>query len=361
MALAERTDANRWRLSPHMTKVLTDLGEREDAQRLVRVALRGARREVVLDPAPTHSIVGRLAAKGLLDELHDVGYLVVDGMDGRAHFVRVGAGFDLESVPLGGIVEVRPAGQARMVDRQIQKLAVNGIYRSADHRALANRTGDADPETTIEIHKRRLEALARGGVVERVADGVWRVPEDMVERAQQFDRERSGPVVVDVRSRLALDRQVRAVGATWLDAQLLRPAQRGPVVGFAEEVRQVIRQRAAFLVEIGLAEHRGDRIVVAKNLLSNLRARDVADSGRRIQEETGRAFRAVSEGQRVTGIYARAVQLASGRYAMLQDGDAFSLVPWKPMLEERLGQRLSAIVRDGRVDWTLSRQRGLGL
>ncbi|WP_435750056.1 LysR family transcriptional regulator [Thauera sp. AutoDN2] len=36
-------------------------------------------------------------------------------------------------------------------------------------------------------------------------------------------------------------------------------------------------------------------------------------------------------------IYWRSVILASGRYAMLDDGLGFSLVPWKPVIEERFG------------------------
>jgi ParB family chromosome partitioning protein len=35
--------------------------------------------------------------------------------------------------------------------------------------------------------------------------------------------------------------------------------------------------------------------------------------------------------QRVAGIYRRSVTLPSGRYAMLDDGMGFSLVPWTPV------------------------------
>jgi len=36
------------------------------------------------------------------------------------------------------------------------------------------------------------------------------------------------------------------------------------------------------------------------------------------------------------GIYRRSVMLASGRYAMFDDGMGFSLVSWKPVVEQRL-------------------------
>jgi hypothetical protein len=66
----------------------------------------------------------------------------------------------------------------------------------------------------------------------------------------------------------------------------------------------------------------------------------------------------VADGQRVAGIYRRSIVLASGRYAMLDDGMGFSLVPWRPVIEQRLGQQLAATVRSGGVSWDVGRQRG---
>jgi len=67
----------------------------------------------------------------------------------------------------------------------------------------------------------------------------------------------------------------------------------------------------------------------------------------------------VAEGQRVAGIYRRNVMLASGRYAMLDDRRDFSLVPWKPVIEPRLGQQLAATVRGNGVSWHVGRRRGV--
>ena len=53
--------------------------------------------------------------------------------------------------------------------------------------------------------------------------------------------------------------------------------------------------------------------------------------------------------------------LASGRYAMLDDGRGFSLVPWKPMIEQRLGQQIAATVRGGSASWQITRARGLSI
>jgi len=63
----------------------------ELAQRIdgaMHKALRGQQREcVVPESVPDIPVIGRIAGKGLVDELHDRSYLVVDGIDGRAHYV----------------------------------------------------------------------------------------------------------------------------------------------------------------------------------------------------------------------------------------------------------------------------------
>jgi hypothetical protein len=54
--------------------------------------------------------------------------------------------------------------------------------------------------------------------------------------------------------------------------------------------------------------------------------------------------------------------LASGRYAMIDDGLQFQLVPWTPSLEKQQGRHVSGVARgDGGIDWSFTRNRGLGL
>ena len=62
------------------------------------------------------------------------------------------------------------------------------------------------------------------------------------------------------------------------------------------------------------------------------------------------------------GTVRQRLTLASGRYAMLDDGLGFSLVPWTPSLDNQLGKTISGVMRaDGGVDWSFGRKRGLGL
>jgi hypothetical protein len=299
-----------------------------------------------------------VAAKGLADELYDRGYLVSDGVDGKAHYVALPGKAELEHYPTGAVVEARGSVEVRAADRTVAALAVGGVYRTDHHRAVATARGAAmrDPDEVVAVHVRRLEALRRAGIVERVAEGIWRVPPDLPEKGRQYDR-RQGDVSVMVRSHLSIEQQKRAVGATWLDQQLIVSGKDLGDRGFGADVRDALRQRSDFLIEQGLAERRGQRVVLARNLLATLRERDLEAAAPRIVKETGLVYRPVADGERVSGIYRQNVVLTSGRFAMLDDGIGFSLVPWKPVIESRLGQAVSVVQRATSVSWEFG-QRG---
>ncbi|MBF3275965.1 DUF3363 domain-containing protein, partial [Pseudomonas aeruginosa] len=82
-------------------------------------------------------ILGRVAAKGLADELRDRGYLVIDGVDGKAHYVALNARDELANYPTGAVVEVKGSADVRAADRNIAALASDGLYLTDHHLAIA--------------------------------------------------------------------------------------------------------------------------------------------------------------------------------------------------------------------------------
>ena len=66
-------------------------------------------------------------------------------------------------------------------------------------------------------------------------------------------------------------------------------------------------------------------------------------------------------GESVAGIYRERLSLPSGRFALIEDGLGFSLVPRKPSLERRLGEHVSGLVQPETVDWSFGRKRSLGV
>lgn len=361
LGLADEMQSGTWAVHADAEKTLRALGERGDIIRTMQRAMSDQPRELaVFEPGDYgRTIVGRVAAKGLADELHDRGYLVIDGVDGKAHYVALTVRDELANYPTGAVVEVRGSAEVRAADKNIAALASDGLYRTDRHLAIEQGRAKPgrDPQEVVAAHVRRLEALRRAGIVERMTEGLWKVPDDLAERGRQYDAQRLGGVTVEMKSHLPIERQARAIGATWLDHQLIGGGKGLGDLGFGGEVKNTLQQRADFLAEQGLAERRGQRVILARNLLVTLRGRDLAKAAQDIAAETGLEHRPVADGQRVVGIYRRSVMLASGRYAMLDDGTGFSLVPWRPVIEQRLGQQLAATLRGG-VSWEIGRARG---
>jgi type IV secretory pathway VirD2 relaxase len=361
MELVKRIDANHWRLSPDMERTLTTMGERGDILRTMRKALKGQQRELILETELATPVIGRIAAKGLADELNDRGYLVVDGIDGRAHYVCLPVGAHLDELPIGGIVEARSSEQERAVDRNILAVARDGIYSIAAHQAQLRQAGDRHPQVVVDAHVRRLEALRRSGIVERVANGIWTVTPELLNKAQQHDAQKASGHVIKLHSHLPVERQLDAMGATWLDRQLVGDSTALASHGFGANAREAMNRRVDFLVEQGLAERRHQRVLLVPSLLATLRDRELATVSKILQDQTGKNWRPVKDGQRASGIYRQSIKLVSGRFAMLDDGLGFSLVPWKPAIEPRLGQQLSVIVRGSSATYSLGSQRSLSV
>ena len=164
------------------------------------------------------------------------------------------------------------------------------------------------------------------------------------------------------RSDFTIEAQVTASGATWIDRQLLarEPATGGG--GFGAEVREAMERRVDHLIEEGLARRQGQRVVFARDLLDTLRRRELDGVSSKLAAETSLAHRPSAEGEHVAGVYRQRVTLASGRFAMIDDGLGFQLVPWRPALEQQLGKQVSGVMSPGgAVDWSFGRKRGLGI
>ncbi len=132
--------------------------------------------------------------------------------------------------------------------------------------------------------------------------------------------------------------------------------------GFGAEVRDALVKRADHLTTEGLASRQGPRTVFARDLLETLRRREIDAASAKLSAETGLPRQGAAEGEHVTGIYRQRLQLASGRFAMIDNGLGFELVPWKPTLEEHVGQQVSGVVQPGgSVAWSVGRTRGLGI
>jgi hypothetical protein len=188
-------------------------------------------------------------------------------------------------------------------------------------------------------------------------------PGSVVELRKFDDAQGRRRIALAVRSDLSVEDQVTARGATWLDRQAVA---RDPVIlgqtGFGAEIREAMNRRAEHLIDQGFAERQARGVVFSQNLIGELRRRELDTLAKRLAAETGQPFHATAPGEYVVGTYRKRLSLASGRFAMIDDGLGFQLVPWTPSLEKQLGRHVSGVAREnGGVDWGLARVRGLGL
>ena len=78
--------------------------------------------------------------------------------------------------------------------------------------------------------------------------------------------------------------------------------------------------------------------------------------------ERGLKFTAAKTGEYVGGTLIGSARFATGRFAMIDGGIGFRLVPWQPVLDKRIGQHITGIMRcAGGIEWSFGRNRGLEL
>ncbi|MEX3014043.1 relaxase/mobilization nuclease domain-containing protein [Gymnodinialimonas hymeniacidonis] len=283
---------------------------------------------------------------------------------------------------LPAVWELKPG-----VEKTLSELGLRGDIIKTMHRALANGPDRADFEIAIEgtptapILGRLVERGLQDehhGTAYAIIDGV----DGRVHHLRFQDIAATGDtahggiaetrlwtpkaggrarLALVGRSDLDLSAQIGAEGATWLDRlQLARDRVPLGGSGFGAEVRAALDRRADHLVDIGLAQKQGQRVVFSRDLLSTLRARELDAQSAKLVAGTGLIRYRPHEGDAVEGTYRQRLCLASGRFAMIDDGLGFSLVPWTPQLDRQLGRSVSGMVcSGGGIDWTLGRNRGL--
>ncbi|MER8785112.1 DUF3363 domain-containing protein [Mesorhizobium sp. M1006] len=380
--LASEMEPGRWVISDRTENVLRALGERNDIIKSMHRALeehgladeRGAAQYVMHRQTITEPVVGRVLAKGLSgDEMSDRLSLVIDGVDGRTHYVETADAAKLDDIQRGHIVAldpILPKEEPRAADRNISSAAgEDGIYRPSQHLEAIRETfleQGKDPDAFVRFHVRRLEALRRAGHVERIDEDHWRIPKDLSERGIAYDgHSRGKDFSVRLLSTFDLDAQIGSDGATWLDREL---TAKDPVPlvrsGFGLDVDNALDRRAAQLVGMGHAERdaTSGTITFSRDLVATLERHEVTRVGKEMAAARGLTFEPVEPGNNISGTLLGSVRLASGRFAMLDDGLGFQLVPWQPMLEKRIGQHITGPVQDsGGIDWSFGRKRGLGV
>jgi Protein of unknown function (DUF3363) len=147
------------------------------------------------------------------------------------------------------------------------------------------------------------------------------------------------------------------------DGQLMRRTDRGVELRAAgrEEIPE-LRQRGYVTTEPTRSPSPGgtDAPGTAPPAPTDGPQSSVATAIAKLSAETGLPYTPAANGEFVSGIYRESVAAASGRYAMIDNGLGFALVPWTQDLDQHLGRHFSGVAMEsGGIEWNFGCNRGL--
>lgn len=371
--LAEELDQGRWRLAEGLDATLRRMGERGDTIKSLHreLALKGMSRageESIIHEAgelvaARSALVGQVLRRGLLDGEVDRHFLMIDATDGRVHWIDIGLADRTRPISDGALVRVAFREPViRLADQTIAEVAAahDGRYDIAAHLNYDQTATEAFAQT----HVRRLEAIGRmTGKVHRAPDGTFGIDANYLDHALAYEvkRVRQAPADVQPLSPIPLSRLPTYNGATWLDRELIEPTTPLVEAGFGADAATALRQRQAWLLREELAIEQDRQFLPNANMLSTLETRDLETAGKRLSKLSGLPYTPGSVGDRVEGLLRQSVHLPSGKFAMVERGKDFTLVPWRSVLEDHVGKPVSGIYRDAGINWTIGKSRGRGV
>jgi type IV secretory pathway VirD2 relaxase len=251
LRLAERVGPASWTLSPGWKDELRELGTRGDILKQIHRAAPGdrARYRIVrvgqpldVDRADDPVVhLGRVATKGLSDELKGTFYVVLETPTGHAYHLPLNARTAEELRP-GDLVTfaTRREPAVRPVDREIAQAAARGGSYAPEPAA------DGAPHP----HLRRLRWLEREGLAAPEAPGRWKVSPNLLRELEARHPRPPARYELLVRKEpLSLEQQIQHRGPTAIDgikAETLSP------FGFGAEMKRALEQRQAVLSKLGI-------------------------------------------------------------------------------------------------------------
>jgi type IV secretory pathway VirD2 relaxase len=198
MGLARKTDSASWRLAPNLERTLR---QRQLAIDIIKS--RARHREQTLDKrapltvtklAPGQELTGRVVGTGLENEARDHRYLMLEGTDGKLHYLRQTPAIirarGARTIGIGEVVRL----EAREFEKDGRKV---NYLRVEQHGVL--RSMQTDKQIGNRLDLEALKAVERGGRIDarswRGFAGKWREAMEsrlpILERAGLIARNRS--------------------------------------------------------------------------------------------------------------------------------------------------------------------------
>jgi len=340
MRLAERVSASTWSLKPGWQDELRELGARGDILKQIHAAVRGdpARYRIVaegeaIEPGIAGNadvVSGRVARKGLSDELQGRLYAVIETPTGHAVHVQLDPR-SAEDLRPGDIVSVATELEKaiRPVDRHIADVARahRGVY------ALGPEAVDAKARAA----RWRLRELERLGLATPTGPGAWTLPPDLLDQLEARHRASPPKHRLSIRKEpLSLADQIRYLGPAWLDR--VEAASLAPY-GFGAELRHAVQNRSETLRTLGVAPDAPARLVALREIERRAVGEQMAaNSGQTFVGRMPEHFRGRVQMRAAPG---------GSSYAIVSDGSRFGVFETTATLRAMQGKSV-VVSRDSR-------------
>ena len=361
MGLAERLGSGRWAVDPSFTQTLRDMHGRTQMVKAIHRSLEQSGQSPQLVTSrnqfdPNHlkakPVTGVVQHYGRPDDTRAGGFIVIENFRGDHIYANVLDDETFETLRKGQVVTFQPHQQGpRKIDHSIANFANLNEGRYSEVRHVTG-GGNVSPAYAA-AHVRRLEALRRKNLVARNQDGSWRIPQDYLERASNYEADKAMrmPTSVARGSTQTLSQMQRARGVTWLDTQL---AENG-LDGVGEtNIKQALANRKAVLQKMGFKLSAEGRLPV--KALDMLQEIDLRDAAGKLSGTINKPYAALGGSRSVEGVYREAINRPSGKFAVIERSKEFTLVPWRPVMERRLGRSISGRVSGGGISWDVAKQ-----
>ena len=369
MGLAEQLGSGRWRVESDFGDKLRQISERKQIVAAIHRSMQDSGIEIgqplssewvternIFDPdrQGATAVTGMVRHFGRPDDTRPGGFVLIENLRGSPVFAKVTDDETFESLKRGQVITLKPhAKGARNIDHSIAEFAHQnqGIYSEASHATLSDRISPA----YAQAHVRRLEALRRRKLVSRKSDGTWRIPEDYLDRAAQYETERTRrmPAALERASLQTLRQMENARGVTWLDTALMKDGlneTRGENFTAAFEKR--LENLRAMGVEVGSGGQ------LAESDLATLKAMDLQSAANNLARDFGKPYAEIGNARKIDGVYRGAIERPSGKFAVIERSREFTLVPWRPVMEKRLGKSISGRISAGGISWDVTGRAG---
>ncbi len=325
----------------------------------------------------------------------DRGYLVISAMppeDRITHASHMGRLKKLQSLGLAqekqtGVWQIGPYIEAKLKSLGQRADIIKTMHRVMRETGIDRPAGSFAMFDTTKSSNRIVGRLAGLGLTDEINDRHYIVVDgtdgkvhyaDVGHLRPEFVPDKGMIVAIEnkaaehgdkqhtrlrILSYLNLEKLVDADGATWLDMELLgKSKEKLAQAGFGSEVAAAIARRRQWLVTQGLATvDSANTFQPRPRMLEQLRQRDLQQASQILSNELGQSHAQLFDGERVEGTFNRSVDLASGKYAVIQKSKEFTLVPWRPEIEQYKGKSLSGTASGQGINWDWNTKRGQGL